>query len=127
VPETHLLVVDDEPHVARVIQHACEADGYRVSATRSLQGARTILGSGIDIDLILLDPTLPDGSGLDFLRELRQAEHTEDIPVVILTGAGRDDLRTKAGDLGAEYVAKPFSPSKLERFVAEILGETGTQ
>jgi DNA-binding response OmpR family regulator len=125
VPETHLLVVDDEPHVARVIQHACESDGYRVSATRSLRGARTILGSEIDIDLILLDLTLPDGSGLASLRELLQAEHTQDILVVILSGAGRDDVRSKAGDLGAKYVAKPFSPSKLEPLVAEIPGETG--
>lgn len=123
---THLLVVDDEPHVARVIEYACEPTGYRVSATRSLRGARTVLGSGIDVDLILLDLTLPDGPGCHLLREIRHGERNQDIPAVIRTHAGQDDVHGQADDLGEKYVTKPFSPSKLDRLVAESLGDTGT-
>lgn len=118
----HLLVVDDEPHVARVIQCACEQAGYRVSAARSLERARAILASEHGVDLIFLDVGLPDGSGLDLLQEIRHADGTRHVPVVILTGFAGDDVRTRAAGLGAQYVTKPFSPSKIERLVADVLG-----
>jgi len=118
----HLLVVDDEPHVSLVIQHACERAGYYVTTARTLTEARKALASGVHVDLLLLDVMLPDGSGLDLLREIREGDVASEMPVVILTGAGFDQVLEGAERYGARCVTKPFSPSKLRRLVGEILG-----
>jgi DNA-binding response OmpR family regulator len=117
----HLLVVDDEPHVSMIIEQACRADGHRVSSARSLGEARALLESGDHFDLVFLDIGLPDGSGLDFVDELAAADAAKDAPIVILTGAGYDDVLRRAMEAGARCVTKPFSPSKLRRLVGEIL------
>ena len=65
---------------------------------------------------------LPDGSGLDLLREIREGDVASEMPVVILTGAGFDQVLEGAQRYGARCVTKPFSPSKLRRLVGEILG-----
>jgi len=118
----HILVVDDEPHVALIIEHAGRLSGYRVSAARSIAEGRTFLAKGDEVDLLLLDVKLPDGSGLDFLDELRLAPATRRLPIIILTGTGYDDIVERAAAGGAECVTKPFSPSKLGRRVADLLG-----
>ncbi len=118
----HLLVVDDEPHVSLVIQHACERAGYYVTTARTLTEARKALASDVHVDLLLLDVMLPDGSGLDLLREIREGDVASEMPVVILTGAGFDQVLEGAQRYGARCVTKPFSPSKLRRLVGEILG-----
>jgi DNA-binding response OmpR family regulator len=118
----HLLVVDDEAHVSLVIQHACERAGYYVTTARTLTEAREALASGVHVDLLLLDVMLPDGSGLDLLREIREGDVASEMPVVILTGAGFDQVLEGAQRYGARCVTKPFSPSKLRRLVGEILG-----
>ena len=118
----HLLVVDDEPHVSLVIQHACERAGYYVTTARTLTEARKALASDVHVDLLLLDVMLPDGSGLDLLREIREGDVASEMPVVILTGAGFDQVLEGAQRYGARCVTKPFSPSKLRRLVDEILG-----
>jgi DNA-binding response OmpR family regulator len=122
--DAHLLVVDDEPHIALVIEHACQTAGYRFSHARSLKEARESLAGGDPIDLLLLDVVLPDGSGLDLLEELRAVDATRDLPVIILTGAGFDMVLEQSGRLGATCVTKPFSPTKLRRLVRQLLNET---
>jgi CheY-like chemotaxis protein len=118
----HILVIDDEPHVALIIEHAGRFSGYRVSSARSIAEGRTLLAKEDEVDLLLLDVKLPDGSGLDFLDELRRAPGTRQFPVIVLTGAGYDDVLDRAAAAGAECVTKPFSPSKLGRKVADLLG-----
>jgi len=69
----HLLVVDDEPHIGLVLRPYLEQLGYRVSFARTLDEARSALRANPATDGLLLDLHLPDGSGLDFLRDLRAA------------------------------------------------------
>ena len=121
MPEPHLLVIDDEPHVSLVIQHACRTSGYRVSTARTLQEGRDFIAADPEIDVLLLDVSLPDGSGLDYLAELRTSEGSRDLPVIVLTGAGHDNVLEQADALNALVVTKPFSPTKLRRMVASIV------
>ncbi len=121
MPEPHLLVIDDEPHVSLVIQHACRSSGYRVSTARTLHEGRDLIEADPNIDVLLLDVSLPDGSGLDYLAELRTSEETRELPVIVLTGAGYDNVLQQADALKALVVTKPFSPTKLRRMVADIV------
>lgn len=117
-----LLVVDDEPHIGLLLRPQFEALGYRVTLARTIAEARTAITPSPD--LVLLDLHLPDGSGLDFLAELRAVPATRDLKVLILTADGEDRAAERAGALRASLFTKPFSPSKLAARVAALLGDS---
>src|SRR5438132_771317 len=81
-------------------------------------------GGGGPFDAMLLDLHLPDGSGLELLRELRSAAATRAFPVIVLTAEGEDRILGEAEGLGAGLLTKPFSPSKLTARIAAMLGDS---
>jgi two-component system OmpR family response regulator len=119
----HLLVVDDEPHIGLVLRPFLEQLGYRVSFARTLDEARSALRASPPADGLLLDLHLPDGSGLDLLRDLRQHDGTATLPVLVLTAEGEDRVLREARRLGAALVTKPFSPTKLSQRIAVMFGD----
>jgi len=120
----HLLVVDDEPHIGLLLRPHLERLGYEVSIARTLADARRALEGGVSpLDAMLLDLHLPDGFGLDLLRELRADPATRAFPVIVLTAEGEDRILEEAESLGAELLTKPFSPTKLTARIAAILGD----
>lgn len=119
----HLLVVDDEPHIGLVLRPYLEQLGYRVTFARTLAAARTVLRAAPPTDGLLLDLHLPDGSGLDFLRDLRGQGGTARLPVLVLTAEGEDRVLREARRLGAALVTKPFSPTKLSQRIAMMFGD----
>lgn len=123
IPARHLLVVDDEPHIGLVLRPFLEQLGYRVSIARTLNEARTVLRAQPAADGLLLDLHLPDGSGLDFLRDLRKQGGTARMPVLVLTAEGEDRVLREARRLGAALVTKPFSPTKLTQRIALMFGD----
>jgi two-component system, OmpR family, phosphate regulon response regulator PhoB len=118
----HLLVVDDEPHIGFVLRPFLEQLGYQVSFARTLSEARTALRAQ-PTDGLLLDLHLPDGSGLDLLRDLREQDRTARLPVLVITAEGEDRILREARRLGAALVTKPFSPTKLSRRIAVMFGD----
>lgn len=119
----HLLVVDDEPHIGLVLRPYLEQLGYRVSVARTLDAARSAMRAAPPTDGLLLDLHLPDGSGLDFLRDLRKQGRTARLPVLVLTAEGEDRILREARRLGAALVTKPFSPTKLSQRIAMMFGD----
>ena len=122
-PRRHLLVVDDEPHIGLLLRPHLERLGYVVSLARTLAEARGALRDAGPLDAMLLDLHLPDGSGLDLLRDLRAAAATRTFPVIVLTAEGEDRVLGEAEALGAGLLTKPFSPSKLTARIAALLGD----
>lgn len=121
----HLLVVDDEPHIGLVLRPFLEQLGYRVSIAKTLGEARTAMRA--TPDGLLLDLHLPDGSGLDFLRDLRNQRGTARMPVLVLTAEGEDRILREARRLGAALVTKPFSPTKLSQRIAIMFGDADAE
>ncbi|PYP37200.1 MAG: hypothetical protein DMD46_06270 [Gemmatimonadetes bacterium] len=125
-PRRHLLVVDDEPHIGLLLRPHLERLGYVVSLARTLAEARGVLRSAkTPLDAMLLDLHLPDGSGLELLRELRAAPATRAFPVIVLTAEGEERVLNEAEQLATDLLTKPFSPSKLTARIAALLGEGG--
>jgi two-component system, OmpR family, catabolic regulation response regulator CreB len=123
-PRRHLLVVDDEPHIGLLLRPHLERLGYRVSLAKTLAEARAVLADrAAPLDALLLDLHLPDGSGLDLLRELRGGAATRTLPVIVLTAEGEDRVLSEVEDLGASLLTKPFSPSKLTARITGMLGD----
>jgi DNA-binding response OmpR family regulator len=110
---TTVLVVEDEVHVASSLRDLLERDGYTVVLAGTLAEARRALASAAasPIDVMLLDWRLPDGEGIDLLKELRK---TSDLPVLLVTARVEVIDRVLGLEIGADdYVMKPFEPREL--------------
>jgi DNA-binding response OmpR family regulator len=117
----HILVVDDEPYIGRIIQLKLENGPYQVQLAYDGRSALDRLRSDQAIDVILLDIMMPHVSGLDVLDELRKLPHRKSTPVIMLTGKGQDTDRERAASLGAtDFLTKPFSPKKLLARIDEL-------
>ena len=118
-------MVDDEPHIGLLLRPHLERLGYAVSLARTLADARAVLDdhAAAPLDAMLLDLHLPDGSGLELLRELRARTATRAFPVIVLTAEGEERVLQEAEELGAGLLTKPFSPSKLTARIATLLGD----
>ena len=116
---SRVLLVEDDPDIARALSTAIESDGHEVLVATEGGGALARAGRG-DIDLVLLDLGLPDVDGLEVCRRLRAAGST--IPILVLTGRA-DEIDTVLGlDAGADdYVAKPFRLAELLARVRAML------
>jgi two-component system phosphate regulon response regulator PhoB len=91
----------------------CRANGFEARRADTVQAAREAVAGELP-DLVLLDWMLPDRPGTDLLRELRAAERTRALPVIMLTARGSEADRVTGLDAGADdYVVKPFSPREL--------------
>ncbi|WP_462412802.1 response regulator transcription factor [Neobacillus sp. Marseille-QA0830] len=113
--KTHILVVEDETQVARVLKMELEYEGYLVTVEHDGKaGLERALET--DVDLILLDVMLPGLSGMEVLRRLRKENKT--IPVILLTARNTTFDKVSGLDHGAnDYVTKPF---EIEELLARI-------
>mgnify|MGYP001178251866 CR=1 FL=1 len=114
-----ILVVEDDVPIRRGIVHTLRFHGYEVREAGSRSSGAACLEEG-EIDLLLLDLNLPDGDGLDLLRELRS--HRVELPVIILTARGEEAERVQGLRLGADdYMVKPFGALELAARVEAVL------
>jgi two-component system, OmpR family, catabolic regulation response regulator CreB len=113
-----ILLVEDDPAIARSIIYTLERDGLSVTHSLLLGDARRQLALQLP-DAVILDVGLPDGSGFDLCRELRAAGS---LPVLMLSAQGEEIDRVLGLELGADdYVSKPFSPRELLARVRSLL------
>lgn len=105
----HILVVDDDDQVRRMLRRCFEDEGYRVSEAVDQAGVTLALGNGID--LITLDLNLGGADGLSIARTVRQSW---DLPIIMITGKGDMIDRIVGLEIGADdYLAKPCNPREL--------------
>ena len=114
-----ILIVEDEPDMARGLQFNLEARGYLVDiAVNGEAGIQAVAAARPD--LVLLDVMLPKRDGYDVCRTLRQSHR--DLPIVMLTAKGREDDVVLGLKLGADdYVKKPFSVAELIARIETVL------
>ena len=118
-PEPHVLVVDDDPVIVRLLELNFRLGGFRVSsATRGDQ----VIARAVELapDAIVLDVTLPGIDGFEVCRRLRQEPGLVHVPVVLLTAHPQDELSGDVSDIAA-YVTKPFDPEGLVATVRQVL------
>jgi len=117
----HILIVDDELELRRLLSDYLEKNGYRVSTAGDGRAMRAALERG-RVDLIVLDLMLPGEDGLTLCRDLRAKSA---IPVIMLTARGEQTDRIVGLEMGADdYVAKPFSPRELLARIKAVLRRT---
>jgi DNA-binding response OmpR family regulator len=107
----HLLLIEDDPSLAQSLTAVLEREGYRVTLKAS--GGEAIASvKASPPHLVLLDIRLPDGSGFDFCRQMRQMGLRQ--PVIMLTAQAEDVDKILGLEMGADdYVTKPFNTREL--------------
>src|SRR6185503_9343442 len=117
----HILVVEDERHLAMGIKFNLEAEGYRVTTIGEGPPAlKLIEESEAEIDLIILDIMLPGMSGYAICEAVR--ERGSDVPILILSARTLSEDRTSGFDVGAnQYLSKPFELDELLSRVKNLL------
>jgi len=122
-----ILIVEDEPSIQELIAFSCSSSGYRVRRAESADAADAAIRGELP-DLVILDWMLPDRPGIELLRELRSADRTRAVPVIMLTAKGAESDRVAGLDAGADdYVVKPFSPRELVSRVRAVFRRRAPQ
>lgn len=108
-----ILVIDDEPDIRESLYDLLTLERYQVeTAATAAEGLKKLDSAPFDFDLVLLDLMLPDRSGLDVLRELR--ERDKSTPIIMITAFGSEEVAVSALKSGAnDYFAKPWKTEKL--------------
>ena len=121
---TTVLIVDDEPNIVRLVRITLEDS--RVQVLEAADGATALdRAAAFRPDLVLLDVDLPDVSGLEVCRRLKEDTALAKTKVVMLTAAAQRDDVARGFAAGAdEYLTKPFSPVRLLSLVEQLMPQT---
>lgn len=118
-----ILVVDDDAEIRKLLARYLEGQGFRVQLAGSCHEMRDRLSNG-QIDLVVLDVMLPDGSGLEVCRDLRAQRSS--VPIILLTALKEDVDRIVGLEIGADdYLGKPFNPRELSARIRAVLRRQG--
>jgi two-component system KDP operon response regulator KdpE len=116
--EPLVLAVDDEAGILRLIKLELSTQGFRVVTAENGETALRMAEEHRP-DIVLLDIVMPDITGLEVMRKLRERTN---IPVILLTAKGSDADKVRGLEMGADdYLAKPFSPEELSARVRAVL------
>ncbi len=120
-----VLIVDDEPDLVANLVFNLEREGIRTKTASNGEQALAQANAEPLPDLVILDLMLPDISGTEVCRRLRQNDRTRAVPVLMLTAKGEEIDRVVGLEVGADdYVVKPFSVRELMLRVRAILRRT---
>lgn len=117
-----ILLVEDNKSISDGLKFYFKKNNLNIEVKENLKGAKTFINNNLNLDLIILDLMLPDGSGFslyeDFIKEFQ-------IPVIFLTAKDNEDDIVKGLNMGAEdYITKPFSSKELLARVFKILNRS---
>lgn len=104
------VIVEDDPHIRRFVRNALEAEGWSVFEAETVK--QGVLEAGTrKPDLVIVDLGLPDGDGVDVIREIRGWTN---IPIIVLSARTAEADKVRALDMGADdYLTKPFGVAEL--------------
>ncbi len=121
-PTARVLLVDDDPDVRFLVRRGLSVAGFDLVDLESATAAEEAL-SGSGFDLVVLDLGLPDADGAELLVRIRRRS---DVPVIVLSGMGSEEVRLRCFALGADdYVVKPFYPRELAARAQAVIRRRG--
>jgi len=117
-PRPRVLLIEDEKQIRRFVRIAVEEEGCQVSEAETMAQGLVEAGLGKP-DLLIVDLGLPDGNGIDLIRDVRG---WSDVPILILSARAQENDKIDALDAGADdYLTKPFSVGELRARVRALL------
>jgi len=119
----HVLIVDDEPYLLRILSFKLRREGYATYEARCAEEAERVITEH-PVDLIILDVALATPTnGFDLAAKLRRNASTQHIPIIMLTARGFSSDVLRGREVGAAgYITKPFSTEEVIDRVRAIVG-----
>jgi len=118
----HILVIDDNKLILSIISDTLTAAGYKVSTAEEVVYCNDIIYGHFPPDLILMDIHLPLMSGNQKVRIMKRRPTGKDIPIILISSMGENELKAKAADCGADgYLVKPIDDRLLLATVEQTL------
>lgn len=118
---SRILIVEDDPSLVELLRYNLETEGFDVCVARDGDGGMEAINAE-DPDLVVLDWMLPNMSGIEICRQMRQRTATRSTPVIMLTAKGEESDRVRGLETGADdYIVKPFSPAELTARIKAVL------
>ena len=122
--QPHVLVVDDDDRLRRLLQRYLSENGFRVTVANTAADARATMRS-VQPDLLVLDVSMPGETGLDLTESMRREK--SDVPILLLTARGAPEDRIAGFEAGADdYLGKPFDPYELVLRIRAMLRRVTT-
>lgn len=121
----HILVAEDERDIRELINFTLTFAGHQL--TLAANGAEALeLAQQVKPDLIMMDVRMPQMTGYEACRRMKELDSTKDIPVVFLSAKGQDEEINTGKSVGAiAYILKPFAPDDLTKRINDILQQIG--
>jgi two-component system response regulator VicR len=118
-----IIIVDDDPGVRYTVKHGIENldEDYKITALTSGRECLELLESGERPDLILLDIMMPEMSGWETYKKIRESLPNDRIPIVFLSARTDRIAKDAGGFLAEDYVEKPFKVPELKERIDKIL------
>jgi DNA-binding response OmpR family regulator len=115
-----ILIADDELIMLKIIELRLKKDGHEVIVTSNGQEALEKIKQE-DPDMIIADIMMPFTSGLEIVSVVKQDKQRRNVPIIILSSMGQENVVLEAFNLGADdYITKPFSPNELSMRVKRL-------
>ena len=115
-----ILIADDELIMLKIIELRLKKDGHEVIVTSNGQEALEKIKQE-DPDMIIADIMMPFTSGLEIVSVVKQDKQQRNVPIIILSSMGQENVVLEAFNLGADdYITKPFSPNELSMRVKRL-------
>lgn len=116
-----VLVVEDEAPIREMLCFMLEQRGFEAVEAADFSEAVALVKEPYP-ELILLDWMIPGGSGIQFIKLMKQEELTRNIPIVMLTARGEEEDKVRGLEVGADdYITKPFSPKELTARIKAVM------
>ncbi len=116
-----ILIVEDEEAIREMLRMSLERESYRVLDCETAEEALQMLGQQ-PVDLVLLDWMLPQMSGMDFVKYVRQHPELSALPIIMLTAKAEEDDKLDGFDAGIDdYISKPFSFKEVLARIQSVL------
>ncbi|MQQ10023.1 response regulator [Epibacterium sp. SM1979] len=119
----HVVLIEDEPNITEAIRFLLLRDGWTVEAHADGASAVEFIEAAKP-DIVILDLMLPGKSGLDVVRELRERDGAQDLPVLMLTARGQIKDREMAEKAGVtRFMTKPFANAEVLTAVRDLCAQ----
>jgi CheY-like chemotaxis protein len=116
-----LLVVDDEPHVARVLRVSLAKEGWSIESAHNGHEALLAIAANPP-DVMITDIQMPGMGGEELCRQLRSTPPARPFPILVMTSMTARDQRSWAQELGSiEFLEKPVSPRRVAAILTQLL------
>jgi CheY-like chemotaxis protein/anti-sigma regulatory factor (Ser/Thr protein kinase) len=115
-----VLIIEDDRTVRRLLEVTLQRAGYTVLLANGAREAEALVASPARIDLVMTDVVMPETSGVDLCRRIR--ERRGELPAVFMSAHTAHDALRDVRESGAPFLAKPFTPEEARRAVAEAMG-----